>query len=497
MVSRYAHPEIEKIFSDEHKLELWQKTELSLIKARLQTDVALDAYVYEAIYDACKLNPIDVEWWKKRDEEIHHDLNAFLDERLRFIPQEHHQWFHKNITSYDTEEPAFARSLSEAAEVICKLSLALMASLQELAVKYRYTIMNGRTHGQEAEMQSFGAKCLTWLADYQVANEAFFGSLKNLRYSKLSGAIGKYGSLDPKLEMIALEDLGFIPFFGSTQIMPRVLYAPVTQSLTNMLEVAAKIGLDIRLASRSGQNLLHEPFKKKQKGSSAMPHKKNTIRTEQLEGLARLSEGYMLAITRNIVTWEERAIEQSCVERVAWPDIFHVAAQSLKVLHGVLSGLKVYPDNMLQEIHQSRGVYASSEVKEFLKTELAGYGLAYEDIYRIVQLACFNVFSPSPKKMAVRNCIPTSFDQAMIILNDVCENLHPEKVISIEDFIPMGKLRPTDDLDISSEQIDEYNQALKHLFSDQKILLLWHRLFTPEFLLRNESVLYERILGVH
>ncbi|PJA09925.1 adenylosuccinate lyase, partial [Candidatus Falkowbacteria bacterium CG_4_10_14_0_2_um_filter_41_15] len=234
---------------------------------------------------------------EKRDQEIHHDLNAFVDERIRHINSHLHQYFHKNITSYDTEEPAFAYSLSEAVRVIEPLGAALEQTLKALAIKYRHTIMNGRTHGQEAEMQSFGARCLTWLADYLVARKALWQSLDNLKYSKLSGAIGKYGSLDPKIEEGALKILGFVPFYGATQIMPRILYAPIAQNLCNLVAVIDKIGMDIRLASRSGRPLLQEPFKKKQKGSSAMPHKKNTIRTEQLEGMARMAKGYMVMIT--------------------------------------------------------------------------------------------------------------------------------------------------------------------------------------------------------
>jgi len=485
MNERYANENITKFFSDEYKLELWQKTEFAVMSARVELGL-MSRRDCETIITVLKNNPIDIEWWKRRDKEIHRDLNAFIDERVRHLEPRLHQFFHKNITSYDTEEPAFARVLIEAANVIEPLNSNLKNALVILATKYRYTIMNARTHGQEAELQSFGSRVLSWLADYRVAEDALILSLKNLYFSKLSGAIGKYGSLDPEIEKIALNILGFKPYIGATQIMPRILYAPIAQSLSNLVSVLDKIAGDIRLAARSGRPIMQEPFQKKQKGSSAMPQKKNTIRTEQVEGMARMARGYSSMISENIKTWEERAIEQSSVERVAWPDLFHVTAQALKVMELILSGLKVYPDNMLQEIYESRGVYASSEAKEFLKEA----GLSHEDAYRIVQLACFNVFEPSEERLALRGNISDSFFYAGKLLKKIGQ-IPQEEIISIEGFIPMANLHVSDNLDATPETVDEYNKLLKKVFISSKAVEKWHTLFTPEFLLRNEEFLYQ------
>ena len=485
MNERYANEKITEIFSDEHKLRLWQKTEFAVMQARVELALMSKRDCSEII-TVLRDNYIDIEWWKRRDKEIHHDLNAFIDERVRHLAPRLHQYFHKGITSYDTEEPAFARVLTEAADVIEPLSTKLKNSLVILATKYRYTIMNARTHGQEAEMQSFGSRALSWLSDYRVAESALIESLKNLEFSKLSGAIGKYGALDPKIEGIALNILGFKPYIGATQIMPRILYAPIAQSLSNLVSMLDKIAVDIRLAARSGRPIMQEPFQKKQKGSSAMPHKKNTIRDEQTEGMARLARGYMLPLSENIPTWEERAIEQSSVERVAWPDLFHVTAQSLKVMEMVLSDLKVYPDNMLQEIYESRGVYASSEAKEFLKET----GLSHEDAYRIIQLACFNVFEPSEARLALRGNISDSFFYSGKLLKQV-SLIPPEEIISIENFIPRACLRTSDSLAATQEEVDGYNEFLKKTFSNVETLKKWDILFTPEFLLRNEEFLYQ------
>jgi adenylosuccinate lyase len=487
MLDRYANQEITKIFTDEHKLNLWQETEFAVIRAMMELKMVSQEN-YKIIFKTLTETPIDIEWWKKRDKEIHHDLNAFIDERVRHLPTELHQYFHKNITSYDTEEPAFARMLFEAMHVILPLCGEFKSELIDLALKYRFTIMNARTHGQEAELQSFGARCLSWMADYQVAAQALIRTLENLGYSKLSGAIGKYGSLNPEIERLALTDLKFKPFTGATQIMPRILYAPIAQALSNLVSVLDKIAGDIRLAARSGRPIMQEPFQKKQKGSSAMPHKKNTIRTEQIEGMARLARGYMNMISENIKTWEERAIEQSSVERVAWPDLFHVTAQALKVMNLVLSGLKVYPDNMLKEIHESRGVYASSEAKEFLKAQ----GLSHEAAYRIVQLASFNVFEPGTGRLAIRETIPASFGEANNSLK-VISRLKLEKIISIEDFIPRAKLQVSESLDANWGDVHNYNVILQKLFSDKETVEKWHRLFTPEHLLQHEKFLFEQM----
>jgi adenylosuccinate lyase len=493
MIERYTHPEIARIFSDEHKLNLWQKTELAVIHAQVDLQI-IEYSIEQDIRQIWDNQPIDLAWWKNRDTEIHHDLNAFIDERVRHLPTNLHQFVHKKITSYDTEEPAFGRLLREANDCLDQLICKLEVTLENLAKKYRFTIMNARTHGQEAELQSFGARVLTWLVEYRIAIEDWRHSLHRLKYSKLSGAIGKYGSLNPQIEKIALEILGFIPLYGTTQIMPRILYTPIAQSLSNLLAVLDKIANDIRLMARSSHPLVQEPFKKKQKGSSAMPHKKNTIRCEQIEGLAQLASGYADTISHNIKTWEERSIEQSSVERVAWPDLFHTVAQALKVLNGVLTGLQVYPDNMLAEVYESRGVYASSEVKEFLKDHLPE--LSYEDVYRIVQLASFNVFEPSLERLAIRDSIAGSLIDSRYLLK-METGLAPsaETIVSIRDFIPQAKLRPTDSLDISPQQVVNYNQALRNLFFVPTVRQHWSAIFTPEFLLKNEGKLYQEILN--
>ncbi|MDP3244273.1 MAG: lyase family protein [bacterium] len=501
MDPRYTKPQISGIWSDLNKLKLWMKTEEAVIRARVQLG-EVDATTARAIFDALDAHPIDEEsviWWKNRDGKIHHDLNAFLEERSRFLPVELQLYFHQGITSYDTEESAFCRMLLDSAFLVKRLLSGILSELRTMALKYRYTIMNGRTHGQEAEMQTFGKRCLTWFKELQVDEENLDRALLNLHFSKLSGAIGNYGGLEPEVERVALKVLGFEPFYGSTQIMPRVIYTPLAQALCQIVLTLGNIAKSIRLGARSGRPLFHEPFAKMQKGSSAMPHKKNTIITEQIEGMGRMAKGYLAMIMDNITTWEERAIEQSCVERVAWPDLFHVTVHSLERMIKVLTGLVVYPDNMLREIIESRGCYASNVAKEFLKEKGEQVGLSAEDAYRIVQLAAFNAFTPSERVLRVRRTIPESFDRVPSLLTDIrCEIVgYPLAGASIEDIIREGRLFALpEQLEASGEQVVRWNVKLQKLLSQDGLAEQWRQLFQPAHLLRNEAVLYQKILGV-
>lgn len=494
MITRYASKEIDQIWSDGNKLVLWQNTELAVIQARAILGV-VDSLIYSQILAILESNPIDLAWWLEKDKQIKHDLNAFLEERMRFLPPELQPYFHQGMTSYDTEEPAFAKMLRDSIKLVKAYYAELKDTLIAMAIKYRYTIMNGRTHGQEAELQTFGKRCLTWLKSLIVDFENLKKAEENLKFSKLSGAIGNYGSIEPEVEKEALKILGFKPFYGATQIMPRELYAPVAQALCQIMCTLDKIANDIRLGARSGRPIYQEPFGKRQKGSSAMPHKKNTISTEQMEGMTRMAKGYFSMILENIKTWEERSIEQSCVERVAWPDLFHVTTHCLKTMKKVLEGLNVYPDNMLLEVIDSRGCYASGEAKEVLKELGLPFGLTAEEAYRIVQLAAFNVFEPGDEAKEIRDNPPKSFTEAEARLEKF--KMTPRPVpISIQEIIAKGELRVTAQLEASEETVQKWNDTLKAIFASPENLNRWNQIFLPSHLLRNEGKLYQEILGI-
>ena len=493
MIERYSYGPIADIWSDLNKLLFWQGTELAVIKAEANLG-QIPIEVYAEIYTILMRNPIDIDFWKQLEEDLKHDLVAFLEERRRFLPENLKLYLHGNgMTSYDTEEAAFAKMLKESIAVTTEEYAGLQEILKEMALKYRHTIMNGRTHGQEAELQTFGKRCLTWHKELQVNFENLQRTTEVLKYSKLSGAEGNYGGIDPETEKEALTILGFEPFYGATQIMPRELYAPIAHALSQLVLSISKIAIDIRLGARSGRPIYQESFGKKQVGSSTMPHKRNTISAEQLEGMARLAKSYSIALTENIITWEERSIEQSSVERVAWPDLFHVTIRSLKTISKVLKNLTVYPDNMLLEIVDSRGGYASSNAKEVLKKVGLTFGLSTEDAYRILQLAAFNVHEPGEMEEKLRNRPLGSFEKSNELLH-IFQTFERPTPISIQHIIPKGKLKVSSRLGATESDIQKWNETLKKIFQDTENLNKWNEVFTPSHILRYESVLFEEIL---
>jgi len=493
MIERYENPGIAAIWCDRNKLKLWRDTELAVIHAKEKLG-RIPRGMFRRIKKILLANLIDLVQWKEKEKELKHDLNAFIFECLRWLPPALQVFFHQKMTSYDTEEPAFAQMLADSIAIVDEKISELMRTLIQMAKKYRYTIMNGRTHDQEAELQSFGKRCLTWLQALRVDLDNLSRAVKNLKYSKLSGAIGSYGSIDPEVEKEALRLLGLKPFYGATQIMPRELYAPIAQALAQIAMTLEKIALDIRLGARSGRPIYQEPFGKKQTGSSAMPHKKNTITTEQVEGMARMAQGYLAMIMQNIATWEERAIEQSCVERVAWPDLFHVVVHSLSSMNRILSGLKVYPDNMMLEVIDSRGCYAAGEAKEVLRELGAPCGLDTETAYRVAQLAAFNVFEPEDRWAKLRETIAESLAMADALLHEF-QQISRSKVISIQKIIPQGALRVSPQLAAGEADVQGWNEILKQIFSDGENLDIWNEIFDPSYLLKGEDKLFAEILG--
>ena len=494
MIERYSDSEITKIWSTDNKLEHWQTVELAVIKAMAKLGM-ISEKDYLEIQELLEKNPIDIEWCKAKEEELKHDLAAFIAERQRFLPSELQGFFHQKVTSYDIEDTAFEILLEESIMVVERYCSSLENILINLAKKYRFTMMNGRTHGQEAGLMSFGKRVLSWIQDLRLDIENLERVAENLKYSKLSGITGNYQTLPPELEKETFRILDFDPYYGATQIMPREAYAPIAQALCQIVLTLDKIATSIRLGARSGRPIYQEPFGKKQKGSSAMPHKKNTISTEQVEGMGRMALGCLVMIMLNIKTWEERAIEQSCVERVAWPDLFHVLIHSLKTMTRVLQGLVVCPDNMLLEIVESCGTYASDEAKEVLKKLGESFGLSVEECYRIVQLASFDAFRKSKEIQNLRDNQAGSFEQAETML-ETMQGLTKDRSVSIRDIISEGRLEVSPQLGATEDEVKRWNEILKKIFSLVTVRMDWEEIFKPSHLLKNEAILYQKILGL-
>lgn len=513
MDKRYVNPKIVEIWSERNKKQLWQRSELAVLEARANLG-QLDRAIFEAIERILNHHAIDLEWCDAREKETDHDLEAFLDERRRFLvpdlvrkmieggmlpdmsAESLAPELHRRMTSYDTEEPAFNTMLMRSYEACKDMIPPLLNAIKSLALKYRYTPMLADTHGQPAEIQSFGKMCLTWHND--IAEQWDIVEMLSfvLYRSKMSGMIGNYGGLGPEVEAEALRIMGLMPYYGATQIMPRGPYSTFAQALCDTVMVISKAALDIRLGARGGlgKAIYQEPFGSKQKGSSRKPDKKNTIKTEKLEGMARMAKGYAAMIRDNIITWRERAIEQSCVERNAWPDLFHVFCHSVETATKVFERLTVYPDHMMQEIVDNRGCFASGEAKEFIRDCFAIAGLSVEDAYRAVQLASFKVFAPSVRSMTLREKPPASSDAA----DKALEFISAAEVITLHSVIGIleqGELKSILGLDVSEEQIARLNSALREVFKNPAMAIEFGKLFKPSYWLRNEAILFEKILG--
>ena len=498
MDPRYSKNEkIKQIWATENKLLLWQRTELAVIDARAHHGEIALADAAE-IRHVLEVTPIDIKWWKAKDEEIRQDLIAFVEERRRHLPERLRHYFHERLTSFDTEEPAFAAMLRKSVDEVELMLYTLADVLGGQIKRYRFTVMLGETHGQWAELQTFGKRVATWLKAVLVSANNLLRTGSDLTSSKLSGAVGNSPDLSREIQETALASLGFKPFYGATQIMPRECYASVASALGQLVASLVKEATDIRLDARSGRTLIREPFKKTQKGSSRMPHKRNPITLEQMEGMLRMADGYVAMIQKNIQTWQERAIEQSCVERVAWPDLFYVVTHCLDRMAHVLAGLQVYQDEMLQEVIDCRGVYAASKAADFLSEHGLKFDMDPEEAYKIVQLAAFNAFEPSPEAMTIRTEEFHSYESAEFACREIKSlgGAKPPRP-SIYSIISKGSLRPSNELAADGEQVRRWNKMLLQIFVDKpdKIWAKWNAIFSFEYNLRGEAVQIDQVLA--
>ncbi len=498
MIERYEDVDIAFIWSDRAKVDHWQKVELAVIETGEELG-KIPTGTKQKIREPLEKNPCDLNWWKEREKDTQHDLNAWLEERLRFIPPELQEFWHAGLTSFDTEDPGLALTLKDSVISIQAVSQRLQEKLRNKAVEYRYLPMFGETHGQDAELQSLGKLFLTW---YQELTIALKGLLESgdlaCKYGKLSGAIGNYSGITPAVEEKALAKLGLEPFYGATQIIPRILYAPLASALADLATVVDKISSDIRLGARSPNPYWQEPFGKKAKGSSAMPHKRNPIRSEKVEGMARMARAYAGALRENIKTCRERSIEQSSVERVFWQDLFQVTNHAIKTMTSVIKGLVIYPDNILKRIADSQEVYASNEAKEFLARHGQPFGIDREDAYRIVQLAAFNAFEPHGSRKECRRLTFHTPQSISGTIATVRQSNHARDGISTT--IMCSLLRHSVELEASVETIESWKQSLQRLFltgpEASRMREEWSKIFEVNRVFERENILFEKVFGI-
>lgn len=386
MIPRYKRKGMDEIWRDQNKYQKWLDVELAVLKAKVELDLIPEEVLMHIENNAS----FTVKRIEEIDKEIEHDMIAFIMTVQENLDPKFAGEFHKGLTSYDIEEPAMALLLQTSVQTIIRDIVILREAILKRAKEHKWTIMAGRTHAQTAEPITLGFKLLNW----NYAFERNLTLLKQVRevisYAKISGAVGVYGDIDPRIEKIVCQNLKpafweFSPPKISTQILQRDRHAQMMSALAITAATIEKIATDIRLLSQTEIQELREPFKKKQKGSSAMPHKENPIICERLCGQARIIRANLMVAIENIATWHERDITQSSAERIIFADSFELLDYMLNKLTWVIEGMKVFPENMLANLEKIQGTWASQKVK----TLLLNKGVEPEETYRLVQKSCF------------------------------------------------------------------------------------------------------------
>jgi adenylosuccinate lyase len=397
------------VWSEENKFAKWRDVELAVLRARERRG-EIPVGTTDGVARRTWVNAIVADGVNYREKEIGHDLNAFVElMRLQIIqvppnskevafmnrpgdewvteilakghPEKWDHYFHEGMTSYDTEEPAMSLLFREADEVLEQGVARVLDALKALAIKHRGTVMIGRTHGQWAQPVTFGKRCLDWFEMVERARDRLRTSSDEICVMKLSGAVGMYGTFGPEIEEEVAIELDLKVADIATQILPLDRRAQHLNSLAELATVLGKVARDLWLLSQSEIGEVREPFGKKQKGSSAMPHKKNPITLEKLFGLPRHVRHCAASVLESVETAHERDISHSSVERLAVPDAYGLTDHLLRQLNRVLEGLEVFPDRMAANLSATCESYASQEVRDLL----GRHGVPGETAYRFVQ----------------------------------------------------------------------------------------------------------------
>jgi len=378
VIDRYTYPKMAEIWSDDARLALWVKIEIEVVRAWVE----LGRVPESALAVIESKAALDIERMKEIEEATHHDVIAFLTALGESIGPEA-RYIHLGMTSSDILDTATGAQIARAGRLLLDELDSLVDLVKALAIEHEKTPIVGRTHGVHAEPMSLGLKFAYWWDELGRAGDMLAVAVGAAAVGKISGAVGTYANLDPRIEGRVCKELGIHPAEISSQIVSRDRHARYLSALATLGSVIARQALEIRLLARTETGEILEGFGKKQKGSSAMPHKRNPIKCEQMCGLARLLRANAAAGMENIELWHERDISHSSVERIILPDSSIIAHYMVKRFAGVVSGLDIRPDAMLENLESSRGLFASGTVL----TLLVEAGLSRDDAYEVVQSA--------------------------------------------------------------------------------------------------------------
>ena len=366
-----------RIWSDESKLAHWLDVELAALDGWATIGAIPDDAVAEI---RAKATPPSPERVAEIEARTHHDTAAFVDAVAEQLGP-NGRWFHYGLTSSDVVDTALALQIREAGGLIVDGIERSLAAVVTRAEEHRNTLMIGRTHGVHAEPTTFGLKLAVWAFELDRARSRVERALDGMRVGKFSGAVGTYAATDPEVERIACERLGLEPAPVTTQVIQRDRHAELLSALAVTAASLEKFALEIRHLARTEVGEVEEPFARGQKGSSAMPHKRNPVVAERICGLARVVRSASLVGLENVALWHERDISHSSAERVVIPDAFLALDYMLDRFRWLVEGLVVRPERMRRNLEASHGLYFSQR----LLLALVETGLARDEAYRIVQ----------------------------------------------------------------------------------------------------------------
>ena len=378
MIERYSPPAIRAVWSDQHRLELWLRIEVLACEAW-----ATLGRIPASALPKIRLGTFDVEKIAEIEARVGHDVIAFLTVLNESIGQPEARYVHLGMTSQDLNDTATAVQLVESARLIGKDLASVRDAAADLAIRHRRTLMAGRTHGVVAEPITFGFKVAGWVAELDRAQERLVRAAGEVAVGRVSGAVGTHATVDPKVEEHVCKELGLRPDDVSTQVVARDRHASFMSALALVAGTLERIATEIRHLQRSEVAEAFEPFGKEQKGSSAMPHKRNPVLTERVCGLARVVRGQLVTALENTALWHERDISHSSAERIIFPDACSLVDYMSQEMAKVLRGLEVRPDRMLRNLDIGGGVVFSQRVL----LALVESGMSREDAYLIVQKA--------------------------------------------------------------------------------------------------------------
>jgi adenylosuccinate lyase len=383
MILRYTHPEMGRVWSEERRYETWLQVELAAADAMAEAGIIPP----EAARDLREKAGFDRARIAEIEAVTEHDVIAFTTAVAERVGPSA-RWLHFGLTSSDVVDTAQALQMLQA----CDLILAGMASVSEAirarALEHKRTPMIGRTHGVHAEPMTFGLKLALWYAEWQRNRQRVERARETVRVGKISGAVGTFAHLDPAIEAAVCRRLGLMAAPVSSQVIQRDRHAELLAALAITAASLEKFALEIRGLQKTEIGEVEEPFAKGQKGSSAMPHKRNPIGCEQIVGLARLLRANAMAALENVALWHERDISHSSVERVILPDSFIALDHMLRRFARIVSGMMVYPRRMCENLDRLRGVVFSGQVL----LELARRGVSREQAYEWVQRHAMRAF---------------------------------------------------------------------------------------------------------